>query len=66
MRSHDPALVTAALQRAVKAVGMSELAKRLNTPSSLMRDWIDGHATVPDRKVFMLFDLLGEIDSKDR
>lgn len=66
VRSHDPAFVRAALQRAVDAIGMAELAKRLNTPSSLIRDWIDQHATMPDRKVFMLLDLLGEIDSKDQ
>ena len=62
MHTHDPAFVTAALERAVKAIGVPEVAKRLNAPAALVRDWMNRHVAMPDRKVMELIAILGEID----
>ena len=46
------------LQRAAKLVGHEKLAARLNVPVSLLDLWIRGFATMPDRKLLPLADLL--------
>ena len=61
---HDPAFVSAALQRAMDALGWVTLSSRLNSPPSLIHDWMNRHATMPDRKVIALLDLLGEIEDE--
>lgn len=58
----DLAVVRAALQRAVSAFGIAAVSNRLNAPASLIRDWMNGHATMPERKTSALLDLIGEID----
>lgn len=53
------------LQRAAKLLGTDELAARLRVPRHLLDVWIRGLATMPDRKVLPLADLLDKLaDSK--
>ena len=57
---HDPAFVKAALERALQAVGIDKLSERLRAPPELIQTWINGHATMPERKMSVLLDILGE------
>jgi len=57
------ALVTRALQRAEKILGMGELARRLKATENSVMAWRDGHASMPERKFLVLVDLLDEIDA---
>ena len=49
------------LEQAAKHVGRERLAQRLNVPENLLQAWIDGHASMPERKLLMLADLLEEL-----
>jgi DNA-binding transcriptional regulator YiaG len=49
------------LALAAKRLGRPELARRLNTPESLLEAWMTGHASMPDRKLLLLADLLDKI-----
>ena len=46
------------------ALGWVTLSSRLNSRPSQIHDWMSRHATMPDRKVLVLLDLLGEIDDE--
>jgi hypothetical protein len=50
-----------ALERALKALGPEELATRLQAPPELIQTWINGHATMPERKFLRLVDVLDDI-----
>lgn len=39
-------------------MGRQELALRLRVPELLLDAWINGHASIPDRKFLMMVDLL--------
>ena len=55
------------LQMAAARLGQAELAKRLNVPESLLQAWIGGHASMPDRKLLRLAELLDHLgDAPDR
>ena len=56
------------LQAAAQRIGRDKLAERLNIPEHLLRDWMSGHATMPERKFLQLADLLDELgdDSPQR
>jgi len=58
---HDPAFIKALLERALKSSTTEELGKRLNSPPHLITIWRDGMATMPERKVFALMQLLNEM-----
>jgi len=49
------------LERAAKRLGRAELAKRLNVPESLLAAWIGGNASMPDRKLLVLADLIEKL-----
>lgn len=51
----------ALLRKAADLVGHDELAKRLNVPRTLLEVWMRGHATMPDRKLLPLADLLEQL-----
>jgi hypothetical protein len=51
------------LEQAAKHLGREELAGRLNVPESLLQAWIDGHASMPERKLLTLADLLEELSA---
>ena len=46
------------LRRVSQLFGREELAIRLKVPRALLDAWINGHASMPDRKLLMLADLL--------
>ena len=58
----DKDVTTKALERALKSFGPDELSARLKSPPELIQTWINGHATMPQRKFLVLVDLLDEID----
>ena len=49
------------LEQAAKHLGRERLAARLNVPQTLLQAWIDGHASMPERKLLALADLLEEL-----
>jgi hypothetical protein len=58
----DTEVMARALERALKALGPDELSSRLQVPPELIQTWINGHATMPERKFLRLVDVLDEID----
>ena len=46
------------LREAVKLVGVDEVALRLRSPANVVDLWLRGLATMPDRKILPLADLL--------
>lgn len=46
------------LRKAAQLVGRQELAIQLKVPRALLEAWIYGHASMPDRKLLLLADLL--------
>ena len=58
----DREVMARALERALKAIGPDELSTRLKAPPELIQTWINGHATMPERKFLALVDLLDEIE----
>ena len=51
------------LKKAADLIGRDELATRLNVPPHLLEAWINGQATMPDRKLAMLADVLDRLPS---
>ena len=49
------------LEMAAKRIGRAELAKRLNVPESLLEAWMRGLASMPDRKLLALAELLDQL-----
>lgn len=45
----------------VRHFGREELARRLKTPPRLLDAWMSGNASMPDRKVLSLVDLIDEL-----
>lgn len=55
------------LRMAAARIGRAELARRLKIPESLLEAWIGGHASMPDRKLLLLAELLDQLgDAPDR
>lgn len=47
------------LREAIKELGsLEELAIALRAPAHLVQAWMNGHATMPDRKLLLLIDVL--------
>jgi hypothetical protein len=53
------------LQVGVKHLGKAVLATKLNATPELVDLWINRYATMPDRKVLALIDLLDELGVLD-
>jgi hypothetical protein len=51
------------LRKAAALVGREELARGLNIPATLLDAWMNGHASMPDRKLAVLADLLDQISN---
>jgi hypothetical protein len=49
------------LRRAAKLVGPDNLAQALKVPQHLLAAWMDGHATMPARKLMALAAYMEEI-----
>ena len=58
-RRHEAAFATAR----GKLLGHDQLASQLNTAPSLLQAWMTGQATMPDRKLIALADILDEIST---
>jgi hypothetical protein len=52
------------LWRVADIIGRTELAIGLKVPSTLVVDWMNGHATMPGRKLMLLADILDKIADK--
>jgi hypothetical protein len=52
-------------RRAAELIGKEELAVRLKVAQSLLDAWIGGHATMPDRMLMRLVDILNEQSKND-
>ena len=49
------------LKSAANLIGQDELAIRMKVPGSLLEAWISGHATMPDRKLIALAEILDRL-----
>ena len=49
---------------AAKRLGRDQLAVRLKIPRSLLDAWMGGHASMPDRKLLALADLLERLEDE--
>ena len=56
----------ALLRRAAELIGRDELARRLKVPRHLLDAWMVGHATMPDRKIPLVADVLGSMDDSKK
>lgn len=54
------------LRRAAKLVGNENLAVALKIPASLLDAWIEGKATMPDRKLIVLAEFLDGISQPQK
>ena len=54
------------LRRAMALVGLDELAAALKTPPTLVEAWINGHASMPDRKLLVLADFLEKVGRPEK
>jgi hypothetical protein len=55
-------LIERGLEMAEQRLGMGELCKRLDSPSSSIEAWRLGHTTMPDGKFLLLVEVLMQID----
>jgi len=51
------------LAEAARRLGREELARRLKVPEALLDTWMNGHATMPERKFIALVDLLDHLSA---
>jgi hypothetical protein len=49
------------LKSAANLIGQDELAHRMKVPGPLLAAWISGHATMPDRKLIALAEILDKL-----
>lgn len=49
------------LKSAANLIGQDELALRMKVPGPLLAAWISGHATMPDRKLIALAEILDKL-----
>lgn len=54
------------LKEAAKLLGKDELAAQLRVPQQLLDAWIRGLATMPDRKLLQLADLLDKFGRPEK
>jgi len=52
------------LRKAVRLIGREDLAVKLGVPTHLLDAWINGQASMPDRKLVHLADVLDQFSSK--
>jgi hypothetical protein len=52
------------LKRAADLMGKDELAIRLMVSQELLEDWLNGQATMPDRKLVPLAKVLDQFSTK--
>jgi len=52
------------LEMAAERIGREELARRLNVPHTLLVAWMGGHASMPDRKLLLLAEIIDQLGDK--
>ena len=52
------------LRKAAELMGKEELATRLNVPQDLLKAWLSGQVTMPDRKLIPLANVLEQFSTK--
>ena len=52
------------LRKAVKLIGQEELAEKLGVPTHLLEAWMNGKASMPDRKLVQLANVLDQFSTK--
>jgi len=52
------------LRKAVRLIGREELAEKLGVPMHLLDAWINGQASMPDRKLVQLAKVLDQFSTK--
>jgi hypothetical protein len=52
------------LRKAANLVGREELAVRLKVPVTTLDAWMEGQATMPDRKLILLAEVLDQFSTK--
>ena len=62
----EKAAKQALLQKVADLVGQDMVAARLRVPMTLLDVWMRGLASIPDRKVIPLADLLDEFDESNK
>lgn len=62
----DETTKQALLRKAADLIGRGELAVRLKVPPHLLDAWMRGLATMPDRKLGLLADLIERIDDSKK
>jgi hypothetical protein len=49
------------LRKVVNRIGREELAAQLGVPTLLLDEWMNGHATMPVRKLVVLADVVNKV-----
>lgn len=52
------------LRKAVTLIGREELAVKLGVPTHLLEAWMNGQASMPDRKLVQLANVLDQFSSR--
>ena len=52
------------LRKAVRLIGRDELAQKLGVPTHLLDAWMNGQASMPDRKLVQLANVLDQFSTK--
>jgi hypothetical protein len=61
----DQEFTAGSLERALGALGLDELAARLDAPAQLVQTWMRGQQAMPERNFMLLLDLLLDISPSD-
>jgi hypothetical protein len=54
------------LRRAVALAGMEDVASALKVAPNLVDAWMNGHASMPDRKLLVLADFLDKLGRPEK
>ena len=57
----EPDVARALLAKAVAELGAEKVALHMRTSPDALRMWIDGHASMPERKYSDLLDLMDQL-----
>lgn len=61
----DQEFTAGSLEHALGAIGLDELAARLDAPAQAVQTWMRGQEAMPERNFMLLLDLLLDINPSD-